>query len=155
MSLLFLINFGMIVPKAKEHEIVAHGHMSVEKGRLNMSFTDGTTTYKVLPYSINGTKGVMFHVYVSKEPDERLRMRLKRTIKALKDAEPSMVLDWSRGIYRGVNKNTKMVGIRLFGKLIILPLHRYKMVMNETLAYEVGIIDDMLLKFKTKFQQFI
>jgi len=75
-------------------------------------------------------------------------MRLKRTIKALKDAEPSMVLDWSRGIYRGVNKNTKMVGIRLFGKLIILPLHRYKMVMNETLAYEVGIIDDMLLKIQ-------
>lgn len=141
--------------KAREHEIVAHGHISVERGMLNMSFTDGTTTYKILPYSINGTKGVMFHVYVSKEPDERLRMRLKRTIKALKDAQPSMILDWNRGMYRGVSKNIRMVGIRLFGKLIILPLYRYKKVMNATLDYEVGIIDDMLLKFRTKFQQFI
>jgi hypothetical protein len=66
-----------------------------------------------------------------------------------------MVLDWSRGIYRGTHKNTKMIGIRLFGKLIILPLYRYRSVINATLDYEIGIIDDMLLKFKAKFQQFI
>lgn len=131
-------------------DIVGHGTLLVDGyGDFALKFTDGTSHYSCVPYSINSRNQILFHVIKLSEPDKDIRDATKKTVEEIRNADP-FVFRLKGNKYVGKKGDLIYYAIKFFNNFIVLEESKYNKALDVSLESKIKKISALLVKTKLK-----
>lgn len=135
---------------ATEKEVVGHGSIFVGKYFM-ASFTDGTNIYRLIPYTTENNN-IMFEVVKENIYNQELKENLKKTVKALNEADPIMILRYRKGKWIGAKGDKKYIAFKWFNKLLIFEFNHFYKVFDQHIRSEINRVSKQFNRLKYKME---